>query len=304
MMKKFIIKTGLIGGVTVLILLLLYWIIPVKTNDYLMAYKAKCQRLEKVQASRIIFVGGSNLAFGLDSKRIKDSLNIEVINTGLHAGIGLKYMLDDISLYVKEGDIVVFSPEWAHFYSINCGEGVTFSPIMQIAGMNKWKLLDMNQLMIVLRGIPNTLGRNILPMNITEKSYLASNFNEYGDEVKHWRIDNNYTSHSKPITEKFDKDFGAYFIAGLKKLQTRCQVYMIPPSTCDKAFEKWRPQVEEVTEFLDREGFSFLYSPKESAFPEDLMYDSDYHLNKKGLDLRTERVIEALRPYVKSISEK
>ena len=61
-------------------------------DGYLQAYNKKCQLLEDTPSPRIIFVGGSNLAFGLDSQRIKDSLNINVINYGLHAGIGLKYM--------------------------------------------------------------------------------------------------------------------------------------------------------------------------------------------------------------------
>lgn len=62
-------------------------------DGYLQAYNKKCQLLEDTPSPRIIFVGGSNLAFGLDSQRIKDSLNINVINYGLHAGIGLKYMM-------------------------------------------------------------------------------------------------------------------------------------------------------------------------------------------------------------------
>lgn len=79
---------------------------------------------------RIIFVGGSNLAFGLDSQRIKDSLNINVINYGLHAGIGLKYMVDDISTYARKGDIIVFAPEYSHFYSgLAYGESITIAPL-------------------------------------------------------------------------------------------------------------------------------------------------------------------------------
>ena len=78
-------------------------------DGYLQAYNKKCQLLEDAPAPRIIFVGGSNLAFGLDSQRIKDSLNINVINYGLHAGIGLKYMIDDISTYAKEKVTLLYS---------------------------------------------------------------------------------------------------------------------------------------------------------------------------------------------------
>ena len=108
-------------------------------DGYLQAYNKKCQLLEDTPSPRIIFVGGSNLAFGLDSQRIKDSLNINVINYGLHAGIGLKYMIDDISTYARKGDIIVFAPEYEHFYTIAYGESVTLTPLMAPTG---YKAMD------------------------------------------------------------------------------------------------------------------------------------------------------------------
>ena len=36
-------------------------------DGYLQAYNKKCQLLEDTPSPRIIFVGGSNLAFGFDS---------------------------------------------------------------------------------------------------------------------------------------------------------------------------------------------------------------------------------------------
>ncbi len=64
----------------------------------------------------IVLFGGSNVAFGYDSKIIYDSLHIPVINAGLHASVGLKYMIDDCFPNLKKGDILVFSPEYDHFY--------------------------------------------------------------------------------------------------------------------------------------------------------------------------------------------
>ena len=89
-MKKFINNILLIAGILITLILAIT-MLPMEQDGYLQAYNKKCQLLEDTPSPRIIFVGGSNLAFGLDSQRIKDSLNINVINYGLHAGIGLKY---------------------------------------------------------------------------------------------------------------------------------------------------------------------------------------------------------------------
>lgn len=297
-MKQFIIKTGLIGGCVVFLLTILYAIVPVSPNHYVQAYKQKCKLLDSVPSPRIIFVGGSNLAFGLDSKRIQDSLHINVINYGLHAGIGLKYMLDDVASYVQNGDILIVAPEWEQFYTAMYGEGATLPFIPRVEGCGKLQLFNQQQIITLIKGIPTYLQQNIFPQKITPKTYLASNFNQYGDEVRHWTLENKFTSHPKLIQTNFSQQFGQYFITELKKLQQQCKVYILPPACYQKAFATWQPQIKEVSLFLSKNGFPFLVSPKTFAFPEENMYDTDYHLNKKGVDQRTDLVIEALKPYV------
>ena len=54
-------------------------------NTYLSSYLDKIKLIEKVENKRIIFIGGSNLAFGLDSSMIeKEFLGYKIINMGLH----------------------------------------------------------------------------------------------------------------------------------------------------------------------------------------------------------------------------
>ena len=152
-MKKFINNILLIAGILITLILAIT-MLPMEQDGYLQAYNKKCQLLEDTPSPRIIFVGGSNLAFGLDSQRIKDSLNINVINYGLHAGIGLKYMIDDISTYATKGDIIVFAPEYEHFYTIAYGESVTVTPLLAVTHCEKINLLDIRQWTILIAGIP------------------------------------------------------------------------------------------------------------------------------------------------------
>ena len=72
--------------------------------------------LRNVSSPRIIFVGGSNLSFGLNSQLIYDSLHIYPINTAVHANLGLVYMMDHTLPFIKKNDVVVISPEYQQFY--------------------------------------------------------------------------------------------------------------------------------------------------------------------------------------------
>lgn len=276
-------------------MILLTFIVPRNTDSYLYAYNNKCKLLENTPSPRIIFVGGSNLAFGLDSERIKDSLNINVVNVGLHAGIGLKYMIDDIILYVRKGDTVVFAPEYNHFYCNMAGEPEVISEIMSVTGFKKARLLNIPQWLNVIKGIPTYLGTQLCSQKGNSSVYKASNFNEYGDEVRHWQLP--CIPIAKPTKWKngFNTTMSRYFIDRLKELQTRCKIIVIPPAYMQISYDFHKKEILEVASFLEQEGFSFAISPQECAFPDDYAYDTDYHMNKKGVDNRTAILIKSLR---------
>ena len=83
----------------------------------MLAYKIqKDSLLTNVKSPRIIFVGGSNLVFGLNSQIVKDSLKMNPINAGLAASIGLIYMMDDVLPYIRPGDVVVLAPEYQNYF--------------------------------------------------------------------------------------------------------------------------------------------------------------------------------------------
>src|SRR4051812_14897263 len=85
-------------------------------DNYLAAVLEKDRLIRNTPSPKIILVGGSNLAFGIDSKAIQDSLGLKVVNMGLYAKLGLRYMLAQVKPYIKPGDIVVVVPEYDQFY--------------------------------------------------------------------------------------------------------------------------------------------------------------------------------------------
>ena len=298
-MKKFLFKVLLAGVLVFALLVLLLRLIPQDRDAYLMAYNKKCLLLDSVPSPRIIFVGGSNLCFGLDSKRIEDSLHINVINYGLHAGIGLKFMTDDVERYVGEGDIIVFAPEYEQFYTCMYGEAATIAPLMACNNWKKYGLLDNKQILQVLIGIPDAIRMNIQGLfPKKEEAYSLSGINRYGDECKHWRLPDRPLSLDKPIKESLDKDFGHYFIEKVESMEKRNRVVIIPPVIRATTYKMIEPQALLLSRFLTEKGHPFLVPTEHHVLPDTCAYDTKYHMNKSGVDKFTSLVLEELKDFL------
>jgi len=89
------------------------------SDDYLYAMIKKHRAAEESASPKIVFIGGSNLPFGLNSERISDETKMPVVDMGLHAGLGLKFMLEEAKPYIRKGDIVILVPEYQQFFGEN-----------------------------------------------------------------------------------------------------------------------------------------------------------------------------------------
>lgn len=94
---------------------LLIWgfALPEQYGDtFLGELKYKVALLEDTPGPRIVLVGGSGIAFGVDSALMERELpGYSVVNFGMYAALGTTVMLDLSQPYVREGDIVVLIPE-------------------------------------------------------------------------------------------------------------------------------------------------------------------------------------------------
>ncbi len=88
--------------------------IPPRSNGYgyFGALRDKHHRLNALPSPKIVFIGGSNLAFGLDSTLIEQSFHRPVVNMGLCASFGLRFMLEEIKDHINSGDTIVIVPEY------------------------------------------------------------------------------------------------------------------------------------------------------------------------------------------------
>lgn len=81
-------------GVSVIVMIIAmasfdYFIIGRQYNDnYDVALIDKVERLKGITEAKIILVGDSNVAFGINSEKIEEELGMPVVNLGLHGALG------------------------------------------------------------------------------------------------------------------------------------------------------------------------------------------------------------------------
>lgn len=302
-MKRFIIKSLAFLFCFTLLFILVIVLMPKSKSPSYNLYNYKMELLEKVPSPRLIFVSGSSLYTSLDSKRIEDSLHISVINSGLHAGIGLKYTIDDVTQYVRKGDVVAIGAEYPQFYTDAYGNK-TLAVILYYNGWRNLKSLNIKQWMNVITGLPYIIRVNVFEGLLTHeligrrtdpKKAISKN----GDEVSHWKINADGSgivsgaSKSKLI---LDTVFGDYFIKKIKEMEAKgAKVVLIPSVIRETAFQYEKKRAYELNAFFKKQGYAYHSSPESHVMPDSCAWNTDYHMNYKGVQRNTEVLIQELR---------
>jgi hypothetical protein len=258
--------------------------------------EAKRRMLSEQPSPRLIFVGGSNLSYGLNSEQISKQFNLPVVNMGLHAALGLSYMLDEVSPFVRQGDRIVLVPEYHQFGHLFYGNMELIAVLFDLHPEDRTKI-PLGQWMRLLKFMPNYAATKLVPFFRLSLNKYCSKYNSYGDYTGHWgegKPPSPTVLKSERIKMRED--------AALKKISTfmadvqrkGAQVFLLPPCYQKSAFENSREVVEALRLRFEEFGFRFESDPERYAFDDSLFFDTAYHLNKEGVDRRTFLVIEDL----------
>lgn len=281
-------------------------------STYMGAFIDKQKILKTVKSPKLILVGGSNLAFGLDSSLLEKAVGLPVVNTGLHGGLGLKFMLDHVSSYIQPDDLVIVAPEYEILAGLPVDYGVWwmtilsdfpygvryFSPKDYIQALHDFPNFAYSKLFLrttyFLKGIP-------LPI---DNDYRRDGFDKNGDKVDH--LGKPSMDLSKVESEvlfgilaldindgvKMLNEFSSYVNSrGGKVLFTFAPIssvrYQNSKSKIESAYHKLRSDLK----------MPILGTPADYVFPLTFFYDTAFHLNATGRLARTEKVIADLRKF-------
>lgn len=264
--------------------------------------------LQKSTPSRIIFVGGSNLSFGLNSQTIKDSLKLNPINTGIHASIGIKYMLDNTLQYIQNGDVVVLVPEYAHYYrSLNFGSEELARTVFDV-DITNLKQLNSDQIINILPFLPKyalTKFKLSEYINVKESDvYSVNSFNKYGDTYTHWTLGNRLEEIILDKTSgEFNYEIIKYFENFNSQVNKKGALLLISfPSYQASSYDNSANSILKIEQELKKSNLKIIGTPERYKMADSLMFNTAYHLSKQGVDYRTKMIIEDIKKYERTTS--
>ncbi|RYZ95423.1 MAG: hypothetical protein EOP47_25880 [Sphingobacteriaceae bacterium] len=306
-MKGFLIKVTLFASLTGIVLgALSVKIFESEETSYVRGgIILKHRRLDSVKGRRIIFAGGSNLAFGLNSKAIQDTFKIPVTNLGLHVALGLDFMLGELKSVMREGDVIFISPEYyanegryqlkktaARYYpQASQYFAATFSDDFTDFFDSKREQIQMNRVFLLRYLKERATGKSDTSV------YSSHSFNLYGDVVTHLN-DNKILSLKDKSVFNYRYWDGIAKINELAKYATlkKVKLYFLFPTYERETFNQNHQVLEKYQADVQIDlHIPVLNTVNDMVYNTNEYYDTVYHLRKNAREKRTQRVIEIIK---------
>jgi hypothetical protein len=275
---------------------------------------AKHRALQKIASPKIVFVGGSNVVFGIDSERVQRELGKSVFDLGLNVYFGLPFHLEEVTPYIQAGDLIVISPEYHLFYKnalklfetdyivpsvihATFPASLRFFPIRQ----------QINTLLLALNRLPSRVGDRI--RGIAPGPDFTPNYNAWGDYIGHL---NASAEAQKAAAEAVGQnapqvmnwsqfEFDETSITRLDQfniyVQSRgARVVIVLPPIPDETYARDKAFYQAHYKRLERDlSIPILSPPERYVYPKQHMFDSDYHVDAFWRQERTTRIIQDLQ---------
>lgn len=276
-------------------------------NTFVGELSHKFDRLNEIKEPKIILVGGSALAFGVDSEMIEKYTGMPVVNFGLYAALGTKLMLDLSRSGINKGDIVIISPELdSQTYSLYFNSEITlqafdgnFGMLPYVREENFFSLLSA---MWKFAGEKLSYIKNGNAPN-PEGVYNSANFNEWGDldyprqnNVMSLYYDPNVMINPNPdmISDEF-----AEYINDYKDYAERrgAKVYFgfAPMNELGFIDGAGEDALNEFSKELERKlDATVISNITDYVYEAGYFYDTNFHLNEAGKKLNTVNLIKDL----------
>lgn len=261
------------------------------------------ERLKSAEGKKLVLVGGSNIAFGVDTAQLAAALpDYTVCPMGLYAAVGTSAMLDLSAPYLSEGDIVVLAIEpseqtFSTYFGANafwkCAEEDT-SLLMGVDGDKRAALVGAYTEYLQERC--EIVRSERYPK--AEGVYAKASFDESCNMI--------YQRAGNKMSVGFDTaamvDFGSIvieeaFVTQVNEYIDRAKrqgatVYLsFSPVNESALTEKWEKGLEQFYNLCaDSFHCEIISDPERYVMKSGWFYDNNFHLNTAGSQLRTHQL--------------
>lgn len=299
---KLVIKLILAIGLVCFFLLRVF---PQYTNSYTGVLADKVDRLMSIEEPKIVLIGNSNLAFGIDSKMLEEEFHMPVVNMGFHGACGNDFHERMMGLNICEGDIYIV----CHHVYWDDSQLDHIETVWESVENNVdlWKLINASDYGDMLAGFPayfrGAIDHYLNCDDIEEKTqkliYSKDAINTFGDIAIH-RAYEGYRYFEEVTPPKI----GGVQIDRLNEWNARLREkgaqllvagYPIIGGEKIAATEEFRRANEELRRQLDCPVISRF---EDYIFDEDLFYGHYLHLTTEGAKKRTEVLINDINGWL------
>lgn len=306
-MKKFIAKIIFLSFTTIIAMLFINIFFLLKVSpQYLYSYDAsildKMERLQELESPKIILVGNSNLAFGIDSAKLEEAFHMNVINLGLHGSLGNEFHEAMAKGAIGEDDIVIVCHSDFDEYDRIVDPVLVWTVIENHYDL--WKLVSLKEYPRMFMAFPSymekaySLYKDGSGNQYPEGMYSRRAFNEYGDDIFPRGV--NYIDYSNEVVIP---EVGRAFVKRINLLNTYCEdrgaTLLLAAYPICKGNEM--PDTAEFVQF--KEDLQNSVDCQMISDYTDYMIDYSYfcqgslHLNDEGVQIRTDLLIHDIQKW-------
>lgn len=304
-MKKFLVK------ISIFFLLLLVSFICISCFSFFIMgcqyqyeYNAsvmdKISRLKSINEPKIILVGNSNLSFGIFSPMLQESLNMPVVNLGLHSGLGNAFHENMAKFNINSGDYVIVCH--SNFSDDDTITDIALAWITLEYHKEIWNVVRKKDYVDMLKAYPNYLISAFIKWftfrgnHVPNPPYSRMAFNEYGDIIA--RPSELWKFKSGDIQVPKINDICINRLNELNNyVKTKGATLLVAGYPI--GYGEFTPPIEEFNKFqkelAKKLECEIISDYRDYFIPYEYFYNTIFHLNERGAEMRTTQLIQDIK---------
>jgi len=306
--RQFLLKISLYFGVIAAFLAAAYAVNfhrhPAWQNYYA-ASGDKERILLNTAAPRLIAIGGSSVAFGIDAELIGQHCGLSPVNMGVHVSFGLSFMLSQVQAHLRRGDVVLLALEYNCFAQFYRADPELIATIVERNPLFVRQLPHAEAKAVLDRGLLMRVGHILRALcagasdklTLSDETYYRGAFNEHGDLISYLG-----KSGAGPDGTRFLYRNGSAqeAIERLNEFHRFClkhgvRVFLSHPPFSKVIFRQSERAIRQLdAELKQTLTIPYLDAPEEAVFPDGDFFDTAYHLNEEGRRKRSLKIVERL----------
>lgn len=280
------------------------------SETYYAALGKQYDRLCSTEGEKVIVVGGSNIAFGLDSELFESLYGSPSIAFGLYGSLGVKVMMDLSKADIGKGDIVVLAPEIsAEATSLYFGaESVLKATegrldILAHVGRDNFKDLAAAAWGFATTKLKNVRTNEKFDLQGVYRNVCVNDYGEIGKKLFPREGNILATGYLNDVVNYSTADISQEFIDYVNDYVAYCKrrgatVYysFSPVNARAVRWDSLREDTEKYYAFLSEKlDCEVISDPLDYVYDYRYFYDTNFHLNDSGAVLRTVQLVRDLK---------